>query len=156
MRYVRFPDFAGTPPPATTISLPAGVRALRTATMRDQPPVALAVTSMVGEPKTSVGRVRRGSVRWSFPDCAKADFAVNAVRVVTTFGSPAKRTGWPFQLSGEIATGLPNVTAVLPPTYRSNQRAPSASIAGVSAATPGDGAWPLSPNHSSFGPASAR
>ena len=124
--------------------------------MRDHPPVAFALTWTTGEPNTSVGRVRRGSARWSFPDWPKAVFAANAVRVVRTFGTPANRTGWPFQLSGEIATGLPNVTVVLPPTYRSNQRAPSASMAGVSAATPDEGAWPERPNHSSFGPASAR
>ena len=42
-----------------------------------------------------------------------------------------------------------------PRRNRSNQRAPSASIAGVSAATPDDGAWPCSPIQSCFGPRSA-
>ena len=82
--------------------------------MRDQPPVAFAVTWTTGEPKTSVGRATRGSVRWIFPDWPKVALAANAVRVVTTFGNPAKRTGCPFQLSGEIATGFASGAAVSP------------------------------------------
>ena len=49
------PRAVGTPPAATTISLPADVRALSTATIRDQPPVAVAFTSTIGAPNTSSG-----------------------------------------------------------------------------------------------------
>ena len=44
------PFLVGTPPALTTISLPCGVRAVRTATSRDQPPLAAIVALTVGEP----------------------------------------------------------------------------------------------------------
>ena len=61
MRYVCRPARVGTPPPPTTISVPEGVRALSTATIRDQPPDATAVTSTTGEPNTSRGARSTGT-----------------------------------------------------------------------------------------------
>ena len=55
--------------------------------------VAKGVTWTTGDPNTSAGRPSAGSVRWSLPDWPKAALAGNAVRIVTTFGSPANRTG---------------------------------------------------------------
>jgi hypothetical protein len=44
------PGLVGTPPALTTISLPCGVRAVNTATIRDQPPLAATDVLSVGEP----------------------------------------------------------------------------------------------------------
>ena len=44
------PFLVGTPPALTTISLPCGVRAVSTATTRDQPPLAATVARSVGDP----------------------------------------------------------------------------------------------------------
>ena len=44
------PGFVGTPPALTRISLPVGVRAVSTATSRDQPPLAATDVCTVGEP----------------------------------------------------------------------------------------------------------
>ena len=49
-RAFRAPGFVGTPPALTTISFPARVRAVSTATSRDQPPLAAIDVCTVGVP----------------------------------------------------------------------------------------------------------
>src|SRR5262249_19526173 len=86
------PFVVGTPPALTTISVPAGVRAVSTATRRDQPPLAAIVVCTGGVPKTSTD-VRRGAeVRTALPLRANVVTPGKETNVGDTGGSVPRLT----------------------------------------------------------------
>src|SRR6266508_5038295 len=79
----------GTPPSLTTISLPSGVSADRTATRWGQPAVEESETRTEGEPNVSRRRFGSVTVRTAFPLAAIARRPVSRKLSTFDFGKPA-------------------------------------------------------------------
>jgi hypothetical protein len=94
------PVAVGTPPAPTTISLLDGVRAVSTATSRDQPPLAATVVWTVGVPKISIALRWRPDVRTALPFWANVVTPGNDTNVGETGGSVPRRTACPVKFSG--------------------------------------------------------
>src|SRR5262245_14164880 len=110
MATLRAPLRVGAPPALTTICFPEGVRAVRTATIRDHPPLAAIGTVTVGEPKISSGFASRALVRTALPFRAKVDTPEKTTVAVFVFGSALNVTALPVKFSGAISTPFGSVS----------------------------------------------